>query len=328
MPNTHPLLAAQRTQAQKINKSILFPEAALDPRTLEAVRIFAAENLGTPIVIGSPTDFPTLPPRIKIIDPTTFPHWDTLISHYQSRRAKDGLTDPQVRDLLTDPVWFATALLALDHADGLVAGALSPTSHVLRAALKLIGTTPSISTVSSSMLMLLPDPSLGENGTLLFSDCAVVPEPTPQQLADIGAAAAHTWQSLLGTEPKLAFLSFSSFGSADHPAVERVRTAAELLHKKTPTLKLEGELQVDAALLRGIADIKCPDCQICGEVNTLIFPDLAAGNIGYKLVQRLAGAQAIGPILQGLARPINDLSRGCSTEDIVQTAVITALQAN
>ncbi|MCL2695120.1 MAG: phosphate acetyltransferase [Clostridiales bacterium] len=322
-----------REKAKQCKKHILLPEG-LDGRTLRAAAYITNAKIAEVTLLGERAEIEKRAAfvgislqGIGIIEPAAHPDYPAYTERYFEMRRTKGMTREAAASTMANPLYFAAMLVAEGRADGFVAGAASPTSEVLRPGLQIVKMAEGIHTVSSCVIMDMHDTKLGDNGILLFGDCAVNPNPTAEQLAEIALCTAHTARHLCGLEPRVAMLSFSTKGSAKHPLVDKVVEATRIIKERAPDLIVDGELQADAALVPEVGHRKSPGSPAAGNANVLIFPDLQSGNIGYKLVQRLAGAEAIGPICQGFARPVNDLSRGASVEDIISVVAMTSVQA-
>ena len=323
-----------KLNARKHNKRIVLPEGT-EERTIQAADIAIEEGLAQIILIGNLSEITALAAKkglknigkAKIVDPKSHEKKEHYIDLMVELRKHKGLTREEASKLIEDPLYLGVLMIKNGDADGEVSGADHATGDVLRPAFHYVKTAPGISVVSGAFIMILPDKSFGEDGILIYADGAVHPNPTDKELAEIAIATAHTTRAIAGFEPRIAMLSFSTKGSASNEMVDKVVSATKIAKAMAPDLMIDGELQADAALIEAIGKKKAPGSKIAGKANVLIFPDLNCGNIAYKLTQRLAHAEAIGPILQGMAAPINDLSRGCSVSDIVSMIAITSNQA-
>jgi len=330
MPAIEKIMAKARQNV----KHIVLPEGE-EPRTIKACERILAEGIAGVTLLGDAAGIKKAAKEIgaslsgvRLVDIKTSEKTSLYAQLlYELRKAK-GMTQEQAKELVEgNTLYYGATMVKAGDADGMVAGAIHATGDVLRPALQIIKTAPGIQVVSSCFIMEVPNPAYGEDGVMVFGDCAVIPNPTAQELAAIAIASARTGRELMDMDPKVALLSFSTKGSAKDDLVAKVQEATEIARELAPYLLLDGELQADAALVPSVGQLKSPGSAVAGQANVLIFPDLQSGNIGYKLVQRLAGAEAIGPIIQGLAKPVNDLSRGCSVEDIVSVVAITAVKA-
>lgn len=321
-----------KIRAKNNKKKIVLPES-MDERVIEAAAIAIKEDIADIIIIGNSDEIKQKYPdydvsKADIIDPNTYELTEMLINNLVEIRKNKGMTYDEAKKLIyEDYMYFACMLVKMGYADGVVSGACHSTSNTLRPALQIIKTKPDVTLVSAFFLMVVPNCQYGADGVFLFADAGLEQNPTPEKLAAIAASSAESFQLLTNKEPIVAMLSHSTMGSASHADVDKVVDGVKIAKEKFPNYKIDGELQLDAAIVPEVAKAKAPDSEVAGRANVLVFPDLDAGNIGYKLVQRLAKAEAYGPITQGIAAPINDLSRGCSSEDIVGVIAITVVQA-
>lgn len=321
-----------KKRARAVKKTIVLPES-MDRRTWEAVETVLKEDIANVVVLGTPEEVEANSKGLEVsgatvINPNTSDKLDEYVDALVELRKNKGMTPEEARRLLTtDYMFYACMMLKSGAADGIVSGACHSTANTLRPALQIVKTKPGSKIASAFFVMDVPNCEYGENGTFVFGDCGLNQNPTPEELAVIAVSSAESFKFLVGAEPKVAMLSHSSKGSAKHADVDKVAEATRIAKELAPELKLDGELQADAAMVPSVGASKAPGSDVAGQANVLIFPDLDAGNIGYKLVQRLAKAEAYGPMLQGIAKPVNDLSRGCSASDIVGVVAITAVQA-
>jgi phosphate acetyltransferase len=326
------LLDDIKTHVRSAQRRILLPETH-DDRVMQAAAQMAREGFCRTFLLGDPAvltkrlrELGADLAKIDIIDRTDAQREAAYVAAYTDLRKAKGMTPEEAAKILKDPIFYGAMALREGLVDGITAGSASPTATVIRASLHCIGTKPGLKTLSSCFIMVMPRAEFGMGGVLLYSDCGVVPDPTLEQLVDITRSAATSWRQFTGTDPVVACLSFSTKGSADHPNTRKMAEVARRVKELEPNLVVDGELQADAAIVPDVAAFKCKGSPVAGRANVLVFPDLGAGNICYKLSERLTGGQAIGPILQGLAKPVNDLSRGCQVQDIVDAAAITAAQ--
>ena len=318
-------LSRMKAAAKADKKTIVLPEGE-DQRTIDAAKVIVAEDLANLVILGDPDQIQV--EGVTVIDPKTAEKHEAYAAKFAELRAKKGVTLEQARAQMDDATYFGTMMVKMGDADGLVSGACHSTANTLRPALQILKTAPGTKLVSAFFIMCTQTPQYGADGTLIFADCGLNIAPTADELSEIAIASAQSWRAFMpGVEPRVAMLSYSSVGSAGGEGAEKVREATAITKQKAPELCVDGELQLDAAIVDSVGKLKAPESTVAGQANILVFPDLGAGNIGYKLVQRFGGAEAYGPVLQGIAKPVNDLSRGCSADDIVGVIAITAVQA-
>ena len=327
------VLDSIKEKAKADVKHILLPEGS-EERTVQAARIITDEKIAKVTLLGDEEEIKKVAEKfnvclcgIDIINPLTDPDFEHYANGFYELRKAKGMTPEKARETIKNTLFYACMMIKEGKADGMVSGAINTTGNTLRPGLQIIKMAKGINTISSCFIMEIPNKEYGDNGLMLFGDCAININPNPDELASIAIATANTAKTLLGMDPKVAMLSFSTKGSDKHENVDKVTAALAKVKELAPDLDVDGELQADAAMVPKVAALKAPGSKVAGHANVLIFPDLQAGNIGYKLVQRLAGAEAVGPVSQGFAKPINDLSRGCSIADIVSVVAITAVQA-
>lgn len=319
--------------AKKDRKKIVLPEGN-EERNLLASEKIIKNSLADLVLVGNEEEIRVKAKElnvnlegVEIVEPNKSPKLKDYVQSFYELRKNKGMTIEKAEIIVRDPLYFGTMMVKHGDVDGMVSGAVHTTGDLLRPGLQIIKTAPGVSIVSGFFVMTIPNCKYGENGTLIFADCAVNPNPNAEQLASIAITTADTAKKLLGLEPKVAMLSFSTMGSASGELVEKVQKATAIAKSLRPDLCIDGEMQLDAAIDERVASLKAPNSEVAGNANVLIFPDLQTGNIGYKLVQRFANAEAIGPICQGFAKPVNDLSRGCSADDIVNVVAVTAVEA-
>ncbi|MEG0012568.1 MAG: phosphate acetyltransferase [Cellulosilyticaceae bacterium] len=321
-----------KERAQNDKKTIVLPETG-DMRTLNAAHTILEEKLANLILIGNKEEILAKSEGLnlseaQIVDPADFVEMEAYVNKLVELRGSKGMTSEKAAEILVkDSLFLGVMMVKQGMADGMVAGAANSTANVLRPSLQILKTAPGTKLVSSFFVMVVPDCEMGANGTFVFSDCGLNQNPNSEELAAIAQSSAASFSQLVGEEPIVAMLSHSTYGSAKHVDVDKVVEATRIAKEMAPELKIDGELQLDAAIVKEVGQAKAPESKVAGQANVLVFPDLDAGNIGYKLVQRLAKAEAYGPVTQGIAKPVNDLSRGCSAEDIVGVVAITAVQA-
>ena len=328
------LLKQIKTRAQKHIQRIVLPEGT-ELRTLTAANNVIRDKVAKLILLGNPSTITQLATENNlthineaiIVNPDENPELDKYATLLYDLRKSKGMSMEQAVGLAKNPLYLGCLMIKAGDADGELAGAQNTTGNVLRPALQIVKTLPGVSCVSGALMLFSKEKQFGENGMLMVADVAVMPNPTAEELAQIAVTTGHTMRAIAGIEPRIAMLSFSTKGSASHELVDKVTTATKLAQQMAPDMSIDGELQADAAIVPSVAALKAPNSKVAGFANTLVFPSIEVGNIGYKLVQRLGGAQAIGPVLQGMAAPVNDLSRGCSVSDIEQMIAITANQA-
>lgn len=320
------------SRAKKDIKTIVLPESN-DIRTLKAAAMIQEQGIANVVLVGNNDDIKKLGgdldiSKAKIVDPTNFERFDEYVNTlYELRKAK-GMTQEEAKKILSEnPLYFGIMMVKMGEADGMVAGAINSTANTLRPALQILKTAPGAKLVSAFFVMVVPDCEYGENGVFIYGDSGLVENPNAEELSEIAIASSKSFKNLVQAEPVVAMLSYSTYGSAKSVLTEKVIEATKLAKEKAPDLQLAGELQADAAIVPSVGASKAPGSSVAGKANVLIFPDLNCGNISYKLTQRLAKAEAYGPIIQGIAKPVNDLSRGCSAEDIVGVVAITCVQA-
>ena len=322
-----------KQRAKQDIKTIVLPEGN-DIRTIEGAKIALEEGYANIILLGNEEEITKTAnehnfdiSKAKIINPLNSPNYDEFVNSFYELRKNKGMTIEKAKEIIKDETYFGMMMVKQGDGDGLVSGACHSTADTLRPALQILKTAPGTKLVSAFFLMVVPNCEYGENGTFIFSDAGLNANPTSDELSEIAISSSKSFRQLVEKEPKVAMLSYSTYGSAKSDLIDKVVNATELVKEKEPSLQVDGELQLDAAIVKEIGEKKAPGSTVAGHANTLIFPDLNAGNIGYKLVQRLAKAEAYGPLCQGIAKPVNDLSRGCSSDDIVGVVAITSVQA-